>query len=255
MNEKDSEKLLNDPSAFRQRVRMAAVQVAGLAPDELASALAYEVEPFSGIPAGEAEVAYRVVVEPDPSVRVYDVAVRRRSGRGTKSSKGFERWLVPAYVFAALVVLAVGADYLHFRMRHAALAKEVAVQSRLEATLQSIRNRTKSRRDEASALRAAREAAIAAQDAVEKRRALFPGLLSVIGSAFADRAVLKSIASGEGAGAVRLAAAAANAEAAAEALTRLTAAATAKGWKVKTGGMSSRTEGATVAFDCEVLHD
>lgn len=43
---------------YRQRVRMPEVQVAGLSEAELQSALAYEVEPFSGIPSALAEIEY-----------------------------------------------------------------------------------------------------------------------------------------------------------------------------------------------------
>ena len=77
MSRKKTDSVMDDPSAFRQQVRMAAVQVTGLRPDELSTALAYEIEPFSGIPAAEAELAYSPVVDPDPTVSVYDVAVRR----------------------------------------------------------------------------------------------------------------------------------------------------------------------------------
>ena len=87
MSRKKTDSVMDDPSAFRQQVRIAAVQVTGLRPDELAAALAYEVEPLSGIPAAEAELAYSPVVDPDPTVRVYDVAVRRRKNRAAKVSR------------------------------------------------------------------------------------------------------------------------------------------------------------------------
>ena len=40
MKKKNTDRIWNDPKAFRQQVRMAAVQVAGLSSDELAVALA-----------------------------------------------------------------------------------------------------------------------------------------------------------------------------------------------------------------------
>ena len=39
--EREKDDIMNDPQAFRQRVRLAAVQVEGLRPEELAAALAY----------------------------------------------------------------------------------------------------------------------------------------------------------------------------------------------------------------------
>lgn len=254
MNAKDSEKLFNDPGAFRQRVRMAAVQVAGLRPAELESALAYEVEPFSGIPASEAEVACRPVVESDPTVRAYDVAVRRRRGR-TAAADGVGRLVKPAAVLAAVLLALAGVDAAWLSMRESSLAKTVAEQARLDAEIQRIRGAARARSGEARAIREAREAAAKAQDEAARRRLVFPELMSVIGLSFSDRAVLKSMTSGERTLSVRLSAVAATSAAAAEALAKLTAAAAAKGWQVKTGGMAQRALGTTVAFDCEVSHD
>jgi len=253
MNAKDSEKLLNDASAFRQRVRMAAVQVTGLRPEELEAALAYEVEPFSGIPASEAEVAYRPVVEADPSVRVYDVAVRRRGK--VASAGGLERFLKPAYIMAVVLLVLAGGDAAWLAYKSSTLQKSVSVQSRLDAQLQTIRAAARTKNDEAQSIRASREAAVKAQDDVACRRALFPELMSVIGLSFSDQAVLKSLTTGEGAQSVRLSAMSATSQAAADALARLTKNAAVKGWRVKTGGMSQHTLGTTVAFDCEVQHD
>ena len=100
---------MDDESAFRQQVRMAAVQVAGLRPDELSAALAYEVEPFSGIPAAEAELAYTPVVYSDPAVRVFDVAVRRRKSR---ADKGGGRYLIPIIVVGIIALVIAGIDFV-----------------------------------------------------------------------------------------------------------------------------------------------
>lgn len=253
MNAKDSDKLFNDPDAFRQRVRMAAVQVAGLRPEELEAALAYEVEPFSGIPAAEAVVACRPVVEPDPSVRVYDVAVRRRGK--TAAAGGLERLLKPAYALGlALIALAV-VDAGVLARRQAGLSARVAEQTRLDLRLQAIRGAAQARRSEALAVRQAREAAVAAQEAAARLRAAFPELLSVIGSSFSDKAVLKTMSSAAGARTVKLAAVSATSQDMAEALARLSERSAAKGWKLRTGSMAVQAAGKTVSFDCEVSHD
>ena len=69
MIRKERQYAKEDANAFRQQVRMAAVQVTGLRQDELAMALAYEVEPFSGVPAGDAEVAYVGITPCSPVLR------------------------------------------------------------------------------------------------------------------------------------------------------------------------------------------
>ena len=47
-----------DSRAFRQTVRLPARQAAGLSDEELSSALAFETEPFSGLPSGSSETAW-----------------------------------------------------------------------------------------------------------------------------------------------------------------------------------------------------
>ena len=53
------DEVLATTACFRQRVNLPAAQVAGLAETELAAALAFECEPFSGIPRSEGEMAWR----------------------------------------------------------------------------------------------------------------------------------------------------------------------------------------------------
>ena len=250
MSRKKTDSVMDDPSAFRQQVRIAAVQVTGLRPDELAAALAYEVEPLSGIPAAEAELDYTPVVDADPTVRVYDVAVRRRKGR---AGTGGSRFLLPLVILGIFVLLVAGADFVRTSARLRALKKDVAAQGALQAQLDAVRSRARSARNEASAHRARREAAARAQDEAAKARAAYAEILDTIASACGERAVLTSL--GGDAFAIRLSGVAVTADAAAETLVALTEAAAKQGWRVAPGPIAVRTPGLTAEFTCEVAHD
>ena len=218
MTRKKTDSVMDDPSAFRQQVRIAAVQVTGLRPDELAAALAYEVEPLSGIPAAEAELDYTPVVDADPTVRVYDVAVRRRKGR---AGTGGSRFLLPLVILGILVLLVAGADFVRTSARLRALKKDVAAQGALQAQLDAVRS--------------------------------YAEILDTIASACGERAVLTSL--GGDAFAIRLSGVAVTADAAAETLVALTEAAAKQGWRVAPGPIAVRTPGLTAEFTCEVAHD
>jgi len=250
MTRKKTESVMDDPSAFRQQVRMAAVQVAGLRPDELSAALAYEVEPFSGVPAAEAELAYAPVVDADPSVRVYDVAVRRRRRR---AAGGAERFVVPAIVVGALALVAAGIDFAFTSMRLSRLEKTVAEQVRLQVALDAVRAPAKAARAEAESIRTRRAAEARAQVEAAKARGAYADILEAIAEAFGARAVVTSIDGG--AFAVRVKGVAMTASAAADALVALTDAAAKRGWRLETGPIAVRTPGQTAEFECELKHD
>jgi len=250
-NTRDYSKLMDDAEAFRQQVRMAAVQVAGLKPDELAQALAYEVEPFSGIPAAEAEVVFKPIADPDPTVRVYDVAVKRCKRRGA-SSGALDRCLKPAVVFACVVGALLVADGIFLACRKSSLAKTVAERRPLQAQLDQLRRDAKNARDAAAAIRAKREAAIRAQDEAADLRAAHADLLGELAAAFGERAVVTAVASGEDARTLGVKAIGVSAEAAAEVMRLLTVSASAKGWRVSPGTIAASGTGATVTFGFDV---
>jgi len=240
----------DDASAFRHQVRMAAIQVAGLRPDELAAALAYEVEPVSGIPAAEAELAYTPVVDPDPTVRVYDVAVRRRSVRAASAG---DRLVLPLAIAGAIAILAAGADFVFLRSRLASLKSDVEVQARLQATLDSIRSPARTARAETRAIRERRNAAEKAQSDAAAARTAYADILEAIAVACGNRAVLSSLEGG--AGDIKLAATAVDADAATGVLVALTTAAEKQGWHLVPGPITVRGPGPTAEFKCEIVHD
>lgn len=242
----------NDPTAFRQQVRMAAVQVAGLRPEELTAALAYEVEPFSGIPADEAEVAYEPVEDADPSIRVYEVAVRRRT-RGTGGRGGLERHLKPAVVVGCALLALVGIDFGVMAVRTARLEKVVARQGLLDAQVNGVRNAARQKREEIRAIREGRQAAERAQDAAARLRAAYAEMLSEIAAACETRAVVKSI--GGGARQIVLRAVGLSTAAAAETIENLSLRAAKCGWRLETGPIAVQGTGPMANFECVLSHD
>ncbi len=248
---------LEDAKAYHQQVRMVAMQVAGLKPEELAMALAYEVEPFSGVSAGEAEVEYREVMGAEAGVKVYDVAVRRkakvRGGFWGKLANGEEAYLRVAMIVGAVVVGLVVLDAAWVGMVKARLEKDVGKESVLTAQVERVKGEARAARDEAQAIRARRAAEVAAQDEAAKLRGAYPEILKAIAEACGEKAVVKSI--GGGARRVALKAVAVSAEAASEMMVELTAAAGKLGWTLTAGTIQAQGKSPTANFECELRYD
>ena len=243
--------IMDDPSAFRQQVRMAAVQVAGLKPSELEAALAYEVEPSSGIPAAEAEIGFRLVPGDDPTVRVYDVAVRRRKAHG---SAGAERFVRPLTILGAVVLAIVAADAAVTLRTQSRLARDVAERERLDARIKAVQREARAAREETQSVRAKREAAVKAQDDVARYRAAWPELLDAIAESCGGGAVLTSLEA-DGPFRVKMRATAVSPRAAADVMVSLAAAARRIGWRVRPGATAVSARGTTTTFDCELEYD
>ena len=250
MTHKGQQSVKDNANAFHQQVRMASVQVTGLRPDELAMALAYEVEPFSGIPASEAEVTYVPAVDPDPAVRVFDVTVKRKKNR---SATGGARFLVPLLVVGALALVLAAVDFFFTHRRLGALRKEVAVQANLEAQLDAVRRPTTAARAEAQALRERRETAARAQDEAARARSAYAEIMKAIAAAYGERAVLMTLDGGPSS--LRIKGVAVTAAAAADVQVALTKSATKLGWRLMPGPIAVRTPGLTAEFECELTHD
>jgi len=250
MTRKKTVALIDDPSAFRQQVRMAAVQVAGLKPDELAIALAYELEPISGIPAAEAELSFTPVVDSDPTVRVYDVAVRRRKA---PAASGGERLLAPLLAIGIIALLGVAVDFFFASRELDGLKRDVAERTMLQSELDSLRNPAKSARAEARAIRERRESAARAQAEAAKARSAYADILEAIALACGDRAVVSSLEGG--AFSLKLTGLAVSAAAASDTLVALTDEARLRGWRLSPGLIAVRTPGQTTEFKCELAHD
>ena len=253
MNESEQKRLFADRSAFRQRLKMAAVQVAGLQPDELARALAYEVEPFSGIPAAEAQLAFVPVEDPDPSVRVYDIAVtRRRKGSASADGDRLARFLRPAVLAAVLILLGTGADFAWLSWRTSRLERACAVRAPLQRRLRQVASETRAAQDEAARLRSAREASAAAQEGFARLRGVFPELLQTLAGVCGGRAVVRELKSGETPFAVTVRAVAPGADAAAAVTVGIAKALAPRGWTAESGPLTARRDGSTAEFECNL---
>ena len=246
---KDMDTIWQDKGAFRQQVRMAAVQVAALSANELAYALAYEVEPFSGIPAAEAEVSWREVADPDTTVKVYEVVARRRRSSSAKSGVMAGRLLKPAVVVAALAIVVAGADAAWLAHRKGALEKTVAGQSLLEAQLNAVRAKASAARAEASRIRDGRDAANRAQQDVAALRAAYPGVMATVASVCGGKVVVKTFAAKKPF-ALEMTAVAASADDAAAVMAGLARAVAEKGWHLSPGPIAANAGGVTAEFSC-----
>ena len=250
MSERDKQDVWSDPQAFRQRVRLPAAQVALLSPEELAAALAYEVEPFSNIPAAAAEVAWREAEEPDASVKAFDVAVVRREKRGN-AGRMPSAWL---WAFAVLALVAVAGDFAFLTWRIDRLERTVAEQTPLDAQLRSLAAEARSYEDEAARVRDVRTRWCEAQDRVAILRAAYARLMDAVASVCGGRTVVKRFAS-DGVFSVEMRAVAVSAPACAEVLADLTRAAAAKGWRLEPGEIAASAQGTTAEFSCRLVFE
>jgi hypothetical protein len=245
-SEKDIKRIFSDKSAFRREVALAAVQIEGLGDEELAGALAYEVEPFSSVPAAEAEVAWKEVAAPDPSVRVFDVAVIRRTAK--KRCDALSRLFVPAVVLGAVILAAAGADYLHLRRKAGQIEESLAVRSPLQQELSSLSRRAGEANRRAQEIRARRESAAKAQDECARLRRAYLDFfesLSVIGG----KAVVKSVSPGDGPFTLSFVMAAADERSGGAALAALNGELARRGWTLEPGDMSGSGGGAMAVFN------
>lgn len=257
MAERLPDSLLSDARAFRQQVRLAAVQVAALSEPELAFALAYEVEPFSHVAAAEAGVAWRELPSTDPAIKVYDVAVRKtgRAGARAATADGLARLLRPAALIGALLLLAAAADGAWLMRQRASLARRLATQRDLDARVQRVQSAARAATAEAERLRTARAAARRAQDDVAARRLAYPEILRAIAATCGGRTVVRSFASEAAPYTIRLSAVAASAEDAAHVMSALTHAAAAVNWSLAPGPIATSAQGATAEFTCTLAYE
>ena len=253
MKKKDKDRVWDDPKAFRQQVRLAAVQVAGLSPDELEVALAYEVEPFSAIPAKDAELVFRPVDDPDATVRVFDVAVRRRQ---QKSGGSCLLNIVLGVVGLAAIALLVLAwrDYEHIKAEEARLAAETTRRSAFAGELAALQKAVDKSRNETKAHRDNRVGITRGRQNTEVLRDVYKTLLATVSEAFGNDAVLKQIKCPKPYSA-EITAMSLNTKAASATLVRLSSALVPKGWTIEPGPLTSNGSGGTVGFSCTVTFD
>ncbi|MCR5415048.1 MAG: hypothetical protein K6F50_10035 [Kiritimatiellae bacterium] len=244
--------------AFRQRVRLPAVQAAALKPQELSLALAYELEPFSGVPAADAEVEWTEVADQDVSVRVYDVAVRPRRSSSSKSGAGkavatLEGLVLPACIASAAVLLAVAVDFAVLRHRRAESEAAVAELTPATVEIRRIRAEAKKTRAEADAIASSRESSAAAQERVAELRRAHADLLAVLATVCGGRSVVKSLSHDPASGGVVIKAVAASTEESRRIREDLSGESAKRGWSIALGPISSGGDGRMSEFTCTIV--
>lgn len=245
-SEKDIKRIFADKDAFRREVSLARVQVEGLSRDELASALAYELEPYSKIPAIEADVAWRDVESPDGAMLVFDVAlVRRRSSAG--GAAGPEKRLKALVFLGVAVVLAVAADGFLLKRRSGGLEKSLSERSPLQAELDRIAAKSSALQREAAAVRGAREEAVKAQGVCAAVRAAYPDFLDAL-SVIGGRAVVKKISRGDGDFSLAFTLASSDEKTGSEVMSDLARETARRGWELRPGDIAPAA-GALVEFN------
>lgn len=245
--------IFEDPKAFRQQVRLAAVQVAALGDAELSAALAYEVEPFSKIPAGEADVAWREnTTESTAAVKVYDVAVvRRRSRSSAKTNDGKKMLNAIVGAVAILSAAAVAVDFHLVSSHRDELRRAVAAQTPLDEELRRLEELENGVRSEARRIREGREREEGAQRRVAALRSALPDALGCIAAVCGGRIVVREISSPEPF-IVDFRALAATPDGAAEILARLGDALPAKGWRMESGSLAANAAGTMAEFSFRI---
>lgn len=230
---------------------MPEVQVAGLSEAELQSALAYEVEPFSGIPSALAEIEYARVDDADRTVRVFDVVVRRRAGRG-KSIPGAAK--KTAIALSTLACIAIAADFAFASARLGSLKADVAARAPLDARVRSVSSEASRIRAESEALRSGRRDFERVQKKAGVLRSAYSTLMETIASSCGGKMVAKGFSS-DAPFSAEMNASAVSVQACGEVMAELARASERTGWKVIPGRIGASGRGSTANFTCRFEFD
>lgn len=281
-----TEEVLATEACFRQRVSLPAAQVAGLADAELAGALAFECEPFSGVRRSDGEIAWKMAEGGDRAVfdvvqirradLEAEVAKARRAGRRVRAVTAKPAsgetvqdmpWIVvrrgrvsfvavAAVAAAALLAAAVAWDAASLSSSERSLSRAVGVKRGLQAQKDDLQRRIAGVQREIADLRATRAEEARAGQNVEALRDAWRRMLAAIPGACGDEGVLKEIRA-TGAYSAKVSGVALSADAAARAFMRLTEALKApkSGWVVTPGAIGAASSGGTVEFSCSLDFD
>lgn len=290
---KRTEEILVSENCFRQRVNLPAAQVAGLSESELAAALAFEIEPFSGIPQSESEIAWRAESSGIASNRrIFDVIQIRKKDLASilakaksegKKAKGVtaipdgsvgETTETMPFVAAAkrkspsspltvwlavcaICFAALFAEWAKIAMENKRLATELGAREILQARKNSLEAKERAIRDEIEKTKGAREKERRSQRKVALLRSSWRILLESVSSACANDCVVQSIVKSGEPFKARLEGMALSPADADGAMNRLTGELKKRGsfWKVSPGEVVSKTASGSVVFSCEMFFD
>lgn len=292
MKKLSPDQVLATVAAFRQRVNLPAAQVSGLSDAELASALAFEVEPFSGIPRAESRIAWKRVNAADAARAVFDVVqIRTRDlveevAKAKKSKRNVLAVTAPpesaagetvedlpwvpvkagggislklpllGALAALLALLAMGWHGMSLRTERRRLEAEVAVQLRLQGEKNALESQLSALRRQIDGLRERRMEAERAQQNAEVLRSAWRVLLEAVPRACRDESVLKSVKA-TGAYSAQLTGLSLSTEAATRTFVRLSEELKPpkSGWRLSPGAVNSPAGGGTVTFECQLDFD
>lgn len=290
---KDSGKRTNGvvplAACFRQRVEIAAAQAEGLPDEDLAAALAFELEPFSGIPFSEGRLAWKRL-ESDQGGRVaFDtVEIRSSELEGALASLGAGARFVTAIPaegepieslpaipvsprrsarafgpmkiwFAVSLVAALALVALSFvrTLRVRTLERLVSERSVLEAERARLASRAASLADEAASIRRGRADFARAQDDAAALRSAWQALLVAIPKACGGESVLVSVEPGDEGFVAAVRGSSLSPAAAARVSTLLAEELRTpkSAWVLRPGRIGAVSPGGTVPFECALEFD
>jgi hypothetical protein len=292
MKKKKIEEIIISESCFRQQVNLPVSQVSGLSDNELRAALTFEIEPFSGIPLLEGEIAWSVKSNASSGRVIFDVVQIRKSDfisllanaklekkkikgvtapfdstlgetleempliRPTKKKVTFNAmtcWI------AVVVILFVGlcSEWLQIKSTNKNLRGELARREILQGKKNSLESNERSLREEIEKIKATRKNEIEIQNKVEALRSSWRVLLEAISSACQDEGVIRSISKTDGTFKCTIEGVALSADAASRILSRLTEKLKLEksSWKVLPGAIGSANSGSATTFTCEVIYE
>jgi hypothetical protein len=242
-NAKEKENIYSDKRAFRREVRLARVQVEGLSREELAMVLAYEIEPYSSIPASEASVEWREIESQEEGMRVFDVALLRKREK-KNGAFDVERLIKPLSFIAVVLLAAMACDYFHIRKNIASIEKSLTRRMPLQADLMRLDNKISAINRQAQDIRIKRESVEKAQKECALLRSAYCDFLSSL-SVIGARAIVRKIEKGKEDFSLSFVLAALDEKVGSEALSDLTDDMSKKGWEIQVADMVS-TGGAIV---------
>jgi hypothetical protein len=292
MKKKTTEEIVISESCFRQQVNLPLTQVAGLSDTEIASALAFEIEPFSGISRAEGEMAWRLKSDASSNRRIYDVIQIRKSDlarvvaraksekkkiKGITASPDFSAgetleempfveiskkkirlspmtiWLA----FCGVFFIALLGEWAIINSENKRLKQEIGEREILQVRKNSLEAKERSIRNEIENIKAMRAEEISSQDKVASLRSSWRILLDAVSSACGDESVICSISKKDGPLKASLEGVALSPEAASLMLRRLTEKLNSQKskWHVLPGEIGSVSSGGTVKFTCDVIFE
>ena len=292
MKKKNKEEIIISEVCFRQQVNLPSSQVANLSDAELASALAFEIEPFSGIPHSQGEIAWRIKSDGGSTRKIFDVVQIRKTDFASilaraKSEKKKVKGVTARFddslgetldempvicpakktikfnkltlwlLLCVVVFFSLAGEVMQIQSQNKILKAELGVREMLQAKKLSYEAKERSIRSEIEDIKTTREMEIKIQEKASSLRSSWRVLLDAISNACKDECVIRKIEKSDRPFAARLEGVALSPEAASRTMSRLTEKLKSEknGWKLLPGEIGSANSGRAAIFTCEIIFD